>query len=64
MEGIHNYLGEIEALEKDIKNLDGDRAECFGEFDGDIPSSVKVERNKRNAAAGKNPKITPSTASN
>lgn len=63
LEGVANYLGEIADLEKDILKLDGDRKDCFDEFDADIPSSVKVERNKRNQAAGRNPRVTPSTAS-
>jgi len=64
MEGIKNYTEEMNSLETDINDLDTDRADCFGEFDDDVPSSVKVERNKRNVAAGKKSKIEPSTASN
>jgi DNA repair exonuclease SbcCD ATPase subunit len=63
LEGIKNYAEEIESLESDIKALDDDRAQCFSEFDADVPSSIKVERNKRNAAAGKKPKIEPPTSS-
>jgi len=63
LEGVANYRAEIKSLEKDIDGLDNDRADCFGQFDGEIPSSVKVDRNKREAAAGKARKVTPSTAS-
>jgi DNA repair exonuclease SbcCD ATPase subunit len=63
LEGVANYNAEINALEKDIDSLDDDRKECFGEFDADIPSSVKVERYKREAAAGKGKKVNASTAS-
>lgn len=63
LEGCENYGNEIADLEKDIKALDDDRAECFGEFDADVPSSVKVDRNKRNEAAQGKKKVQPPTAS-
>jgi len=58
LEGIACYHPELDDLEKDINNLDNDRAECFGEFNPELPKSIKEERNKRNA--GKKPKPTDS----
>lgn len=63
LEGIKNYNAEIADLENDIKALDDERGQCFDEFDADIPSSIKVERNKRQAAAGIKRKIEPPTSS-
>jgi seryl-tRNA synthetase len=51
LEGIENFKKEIADLEKDVKELKDERDQCFGEFDADVPSSVKVDRNKRMAAA-------------
>jgi seryl-tRNA synthetase len=63
LEGVKNYEAEIADLENDINALANDRLECFGEFDEDVPSSVKVERNKRNAALHGKKKVEPPTSS-
>ena len=51
IEGVNNYVAELNKLNDDVHALKEDKDECFGEFDGDIPSSIKVARNKRIAAA-------------
>lgn len=61
LEGVKNYNAEIDDLENDINALNSDRQQCFSEFDGDVPESVKIDRNKRNAALGGKKKIEPPT---
>jgi len=61
LEGIKNYQEEMVDLEKDITDLDNDRAEVFDAFDPELPSSIKEERNKRFAAAGKKGKCDPTS---
>jgi len=59
IDGVNNYVGELNKLNEDVHNLKEHKDECFGEFNGDIPSSVKVARNKRRAAANAGKKVKP-----
>jgi hypothetical protein len=45
--GITSYLGEIEELLLDVRELKKEKDQCFGEFDEDIPRPVKEERAQR-----------------
>jgi hypothetical protein len=65
LEGVAQYEGELVALLNDVNGLDEDRNACFVEFDIDAPTSVKEERNKRNAnQLNLHKLLPPSTASN
>lgn len=64
LNGITTYNGELDALNNDVLKMDKDREVCFVEFDADVPTSVKEERNKRNAEKLNLKKLMPpSTAS-
>jgi len=47
IEGINNYVADIDKLWKDVNYLKEEKDECFEEFDEDVPSPVKEVRNKR-----------------
>ena len=47
LEGINNYLDDIEKLNSDVEFLQKDKNACFSEFDVDVPSPVKEVRNRR-----------------
>jgi len=64
LEGVDQYNVELDALLADVAALDQDRSECFVEFDEEVPTSIKEERNKRNATNPNMKKLLPpSTAS-
>jgi len=37
VEGIKNYMSDLEKLNQDLGYLREDRNDCFSKFDGDIP---------------------------
>lgn len=47
IEGVDSYVVELKKLNGDVAQLQEDKDICFEEFDADLPSSVKVARNKR-----------------
>lgn len=55
IDGVDSYVSELEKLLNDVNLLKNDKDEVFKDFNGDIPSSVKVARNKRNQAKFKKP---------
>jgi len=47
VEGIKEYTGDVEKLQLEVNYLLEEKDECFDEFDGDIPTQVKREREMR-----------------
>lgn len=45
--GINSYVKDIDELMGEVQDLKEKRDQCFGEFDNDIPSPIKVERVNR-----------------
>jgi len=49
---INDYMDDLEKLARDVNYLKEEKDEIFEEFDEEIPSPVKIVRNKRNANKG------------
>lgn len=59
VEGIKEYVGDVEKLSLEVNFLLEEKDECFDEFDGDVPSNIKSERDVRRKA--KNLNMSPRT---
>merc|ERR1712086_1180056 len=47
VEGIKEYIGDVEKLQREVCDLLEEKDDCFEEFDGDVPRVVKKERDDR-----------------
>jgi len=47
IEGINNYLNDIDKLGTDVNYMKEEKDDCFEEFDEDVPTPVKEARNRR-----------------
>jgi hypothetical protein len=48
IEGINNFLADFDKMATDVNYMKEEKDECFEEFDEDVPTPVKENRNKRN----------------
>ena len=60
VEGIKEYIADVEKLGHEVNFLLEEKDECFDEFDGDIPTNIKSEREIRRKA--KNLTLSPRTS--
>ena len=58
VEGIKEYVADVEKLNLEVNYLLEEKEECFDEFDNDVPEVIKKERDVRRRA--KNLVIVPS----
>jgi len=61
VEGIKEYIADVEKLGLEVNLLLEEKDECFDEFDNDIPSNIKNEREIRRKA--KNLTLSPRAGS-
>ena len=47
VEGIKEYIADVEKLGLEVNFLLEEKEECFDEFDGDVPTNIKNEREIR-----------------
>jgi len=47
VEGIKEYVGDVEKLTVEVNSLLNEKEECFAEFDNDVPVVCKRERDIR-----------------
>ena len=57
MEGIKEYISDVEKLGLEVNFLLEEKDECFEEFDNEIPTNIKDEREVRRKS--KNLVLTP-----
>lgn len=50
VEGIKEYVADVEKLNLEVNYLLEEKEECFEEFDNDIPDQIKKEREVRRKA--------------
>ena len=50
VEGIKEYVADVEKLNLEVNYLLEEKEECFEEFDNDIPDVIKKERDVRRRA--------------
>ena len=47
VEGIKEYIGDVEGLQREVCDLLEEKDDCYEEFDNDVPKIVKKERSIR-----------------